>query len=216
MSDSGSGRCKNYTKKRIVEDCWMLDLSEIPLGDPATDLPCGVLRLNKINGGELPLSLNYALVEGEDAPYLDITYPVGRKDAHENIKERIALLDTRPNRGGARRYLSCPFVSEGECCDNRVRILYLPPGERRFGCRKCHDLTYESSQTSHKYDGLCARMAGGEREGETFEILRWWFAYQLRQARKEKMKGKGGWLDAFEQHFKDVLYPSPLPATDHS
>ncbi len=204
MGDLNNGRWKNYTKKRIVEDCWTLNLSEIPLGDPAANPPCGALRVRKINGGRLPLSVHYALVEEEDAPYLDITYLVGRKDAHENIKERIALLDTRPNRGGARWYLSCPFVSEGECCGDRVRKLYLPPGERRFGCRKCHDLTYESSQENHRYDALYAWMAR-EREGEMFNFIKAQHSYQLRQGRKRRAKGQGGLLEAYERYFVDDL-----------
>ena len=32
-------------------------------------------------------------------------------------------------------------------CGARVKKLYLPPGTRYFGCRRCHDLTYESVQT---------------------------------------------------------------------
>ena len=100
MGGLGSGRWNQHTKKRTVEDCWMLDLSEVPLSDPAANPPCGVLRVSRINGGEFPLPVHYALIEEEDAPYLDITYPVGRKGAHENVNERIELLGTRPNRGG--------------------------------------------------------------------------------------------------------------------
>ena len=54
--------------------------------------------------------------------------------------------------GGVRVWLRCPVVSKGLLCENRVGKLYLPPGGRVFGCRHCHDLTYESCQKSHKYD----------------------------------------------------------------
>src|SRR5262249_38010382 len=33
-------------------------------------------------------------------------------------------------------------------CERRVGRLYLPPGERAFGCRSCYNLTYRSTQTS--------------------------------------------------------------------
>ncbi len=193
MGDLGSGRWNNYTKKRIVEDCWILDLARFPLKDSATDPPRGFLLASRINGGELPLPVDYAFVEeGEDAPYLDITHLTGRRGSVEDVEERVKLLSTRPHFGGVRWYFSCPFTIEGERCGNRVRILYLPPGERRFGCRKCHNLTYESSQQSHRYDGLCAFLAGGEREGATFEFLKWAFSYLLREARKQRAGTKGG------------------------
>ena len=54
--------------------------------------------------------------------------------------------------GGVRYWLRCPAVSKGLLCENRVGVLYLPPGGSVFGCRHCHDLTYESCQKSHKYD----------------------------------------------------------------
>ena len=37
--------------------------------------------------------------------------------------------------------------------------LHLPPGGRYFGCRHCHELTYTSSQESHRYDRLSAGIA---------------------------------------------------------
>lgn len=54
--------------------------------------------------------------------------------------------------GGVRYWLRCPAVTDGLLCENRVGVLYLPPGGTVFGCRHCHDLTYESCQQSHKYD----------------------------------------------------------------
>ena len=213
MSGLSSERRNTYAKKRIVEDCWILDLAKVHITDPAAQPPCGVLLTRRINHlGEIPLPIHYTLVEGEeaeveeDASYLDITYPVGREGLHENVKERIELLRIRPNYGGARWYLSCPFASEGECRGDRLLKLYLPPGERRFGCRKCHDLTYESSQQSGKYDGLYALWAGGEREGEDFDFLKAMFSHLLRQERKRRAEGQGGLLEAFEHCFGDYLY----------
>jgi len=54
--------------------------------------------------------------------------------------------------GGVRYWFLCPAVTDGLLCENRVGVLYLPPGGTIFGCRQCHDLTYESCQKSHKYD----------------------------------------------------------------
>ena len=64
----------------------------------------------------------------------------------------ISITTTPCFYGGVRYWLRCPAVSKGLLCENRVGVLYLPPGGTVFGCRHCHDLTYESCQKSHKYD----------------------------------------------------------------
>ena len=51
-----------------------------------------------------------------------------------------------------RHWFLCPAVVDGVLCENRVGMLYLPPGGKIFGCRHCYGLTYESCQQSHKYD----------------------------------------------------------------
>jgi hypothetical protein len=56
----------------------------------------------------------------------------------------IAMSITQPNYGGLRYWWHCPR------CDQRVRILYLPPGAGDFRCRVCWRLTYESSNESDK------------------------------------------------------------------
>ena len=83
-------------------------------------------------------------------------------------------------------------------------MLYLPPEERHFGCRECHELTYQSSQQSHKYDGLYALLAG-EREGEKYDLLKGVYSYQLREARRVKAQGPGGLLEAFERFLEEDL-----------
>ena len=54
---------------------------------------------------------------------------------------------TTPNGG-----LSAPQVVNGRACGKRVGSLYLEG--KHFGCRHCYNLTYRSSQESHKYDRL--------------------------------------------------------------
>jgi hypothetical protein len=90
---------------------------------------------------------------------------------------------------------------------------YLPPGERRFGCRECHSLNYESSQQSHKYDGLYALLAGGECEGETYEFLKGAFSYITGEERRRRAEGQGGWLEDFESFPGEDSQPLPSPLT---
>ena len=201
MGSFGSGRWNNYAKKRTVEDCWILNLTEIPLGDPATAPPnWRVILCRSTNHGWFPLPVHYTVLEEENTFYLDITHPVGRRGSPENVEERIELLSTRPNFGGARWYLSCPFTTEGERCGRRMSKLYLPPEDQHFGCRECHKLTYRSCQESHKFDSLYALWAG-EREGETFDLIKRAYSYLLRAARGESTESQDDWLDALKSFF---------------
>lgn len=67
-----------------------------------------------------------------------------------NVSCRIkTYLSLQPN-GGFRRSFICPVKG----CNNKSRVLYLPPGGQLFGCRMCHTLTYRSCRESHKSDYL--------------------------------------------------------------
>ena len=65
--------------------------------------------------------------------------------------DAIPLVSTPLPWGGRRWWLRCPLAYDGLPCDRRVDKLYLPPrGVRAFGCRRCHDLAYWTSQTAHR------------------------------------------------------------------
>ena len=72
----------------------------------------------------------------------------------EIIEQKIRLSTSPCTYGGFRWWFECPVVKDGVYCGNRASKLYLPSGQLYFGCRACHDLTYESCQKSHKYDNL--------------------------------------------------------------
>jgi hypothetical protein len=77
----------------------------------------------------------------------------------ENIRCRNQLVTTRLPSGGLRWWFICLLVKNGELCGARVQKLYLPPGARYFGCRRCYDLTYTSAQTHDKrFDHLTRKL----------------------------------------------------------
>jgi hypothetical protein len=78
-------------------------------------------------------------------PAAELLYAMHVRDA-EPVTRRVpvAMSITQPNYGGLRYWWHCPR------CDQRVRILYLPPGAGDFRCRVCWHLTYESSNESDK------------------------------------------------------------------
>lgn len=72
----------------------------------------------------------------------------------------IPITSTACHYGGVRYWFLCPAVKDGLLCENRVGVLYLPPGGSVFACRHCWDLTYDSCQKSHKYDRVLEHIEG--------------------------------------------------------
>jgi Zn-finger protein len=71
-------------------------------------------------------------------------------DEYPGIKTKldcIAKLDFTPCHfgNGLRWWFVCPMlVNDGQPCNKRVRVLYLPSGTI-FGCRHCHNIAYQRS-----------------------------------------------------------------------
>jgi hypothetical protein len=91
-----------------------------------------------------------ALADGQTA-VLTLVYEDGDG---ENVRVPVLLQRTRPTFGGRRWWFTCPLVVNGVPCGRRVGKLYLPPGAQYFGCRHCHDLTYQSAQEAHKWERI--------------------------------------------------------------
>jgi hypothetical protein len=65
----------------------------------------------------------------------------------EQLTYRVLLVTTPQHYGGCKWWFQCPLVRDGMACAMRVRQLYLPPGGKYFGCKRCYRLTYASRQT---------------------------------------------------------------------
>lgn len=106
-------------------------------------------------------SVGFILERNDGALVLTLAYRI--RDEEMRIPVRIET--TISNFGGLRYWGACPD------CGRRVRKLYVPPGGRRFSCRTCLDLTYESAQKAPRLDGLhrltgrCLGCTLGGREG---------------------------------------------------
>jgi hypothetical protein len=200
MGGTGSGRWTYHKKKRTVEDCWAIDISEVTrVVDLQNLVPfSGSLRpIKPATGNRMPPVRCTVEFKGDDAPMLGLYYAfLGRWGLEHRIEEPIPLLTTRPNFGGVRWWFSCPRLVNSEKCGHRVGKLYRAPGSRHFACRRCLDLTYESCQKSHRYDRLSALMAG-KASGEAFEAMRHVFSHQTRASRRRRT--------APSQNLSDVL-----------
>ncbi len=204
MGGTGSGRWTYQDKRRTTEECWAIGISDvariIDLRNPGSASES--LRPIKLATGTRMSPVRCMMEIGkDDMPLLGLSYSVkDRWNREHRVEESIRLQTTRPNFGGVRWWFSCPRIVDGEECGRRVGKLYRPPGSQTFACRRCLDLTYESCQKSHRYDGLFALVAG-EGSGEAFDTVKRAFSYQSKEARRRKAESSLNLSDAFEEMF---------------
>jgi hypothetical protein len=170
VGGSGSGRWGWHSKKTTVDECLPLDAAKLAREGMIQPSPgAGSLVWRNVATGEQTASAAYRRELVGDGLVFRLVYTVTRRDGERHdVDEPIALQTTHSSVGGMRWWFTCPLVTNGGSCGRRVGKLYLPPGARYFGCRHCYDLTYESSQESHKYDRLFAELARGTGLDPTF------------------------------------------------
>jgi hypothetical protein len=207
MGGIGSGRWTYHEKKRTAEECWVMCISEVAR---AVDLSKAESTSHALrptmpkSGKRMPLVRCAPKVGDDGAPLLNLSYVIKDGWGLDHLVERIVRLKTtRPNFGGVRWWFSCPLAFDGEECGRRVAKLYRPPKSRYFACRHCHDLTYESCQKRHRYDGLCTLVAG-EASGEAFEAVKRAFSYQAKEVRSRRAESSTTLLGAFEEVFGEA------------
>ena len=112
-----------------------------------------------------------------DDPFIILMYTITDRNGNETeYKYEVSLVTTPCNFGGIRYWFGCP------CCGRRVAVLYLAPGDVRFRCRHCNNLTYDSRNISStaKFG-----VTGREIDKLRSEIKRWtWRGRPTRKARR--------------------------------
>jgi len=139
--------------KTTVERCATLDVNRLA---KAGALEVGTWGNVRLGNGEVAFVAFRTLAGPAGGRCFQISYtlPGSGEGDPEDIVTPIRLQTTRPHLGGVRRWFTCPLISNGIACERRVAKLYLPPGSRHFGCRICHDLTYQSCQQAHQTERL--------------------------------------------------------------
>ncbi len=136
-------------RKTTVDACLKLDLRQLTWFGAVQP---GARRRGNIHwppgaSREYAATLAY-MSDLREAPWLHLSYGVQHLDAAEQpstpVETSIALTTTPLHYGGVRWWLQCP----GQACTKRAQTLYLPLEEgARFGCTRCHRLTYSSRQS---------------------------------------------------------------------
>lgn len=142
MGGIGSGR--QYGQP-TADSCRKIDLAWMMRSGLAVEGRdvSGTLRWN--SGDQSAGSISFRadmFTEGRER--LLLSYTRGSGDEREDVKQSVALTATRPNFGGKRWWMICPYRG----C--RVAKLYLPPNGDRFASRNAWQLGYQSQRIAER------------------------------------------------------------------
>ena len=209
MGGPGSSRWRIYYKRRgTVEDCWMIPTSKLKgsFSELPTTPPAGYCQAVKIGSGTLKRVYYWVDPRGSDdgQPLLKLVYNCSNPFSPK-VELDLELTYTYPNYGGRRWWFRCPLVREkGGVCGKRVAKLWLPPGQRYFGCSECHELTYKCSLECHDLDGLFSMMGDGGADEKAADmgraVLKDLILQKKIEARKRREHTKS-LLETFDEHF---------------
>ena len=137
MGGYGSGNRRQThrpKKRRTVETSLILSIDSLR-ASASWKHGQGVYNAVSLRGRRY--ALGWRIVKHNEGQHMVLEYAVNSNNMREKVIEHIPL-ETRPQKlGGVRYFFHCPV------CGKRALKLY---GVRRFLCRTCQNLTYESSQ----------------------------------------------------------------------
>ena len=151
MGGFGSGSWIRHGVKSRVESSLTMAVRDVRKS--LRDGAAGSLAWTSNRGSNY--SIGYTVAANSHSFTLTLSY---RWNDSEDIRIPIMLQPTWPQFGGQRWWFTCPLIVGGISCRCRVGKLYLPPRSKYFGCRKCHNLTYRSSQEAHSVSRGLSRL----------------------------------------------------------
>ena len=152
MGGLGSGRSglRPVVEYSLKLDSYRLQRQNI-LNIHRSGISFGSIQWSNTSTGEYIASISYEVNYFTQRMELKFTKTFDNKNY--SINEFISLTTQKTNFGGSRFLFLCPK------CNKRTAKLYLPNGALHFLCRKCYNLTYLSSNESHKFDALNTMIA---------------------------------------------------------
>ncbi len=165
MGGIGSGQWRRRSAKNTVEDA--LTLAVGSFSNCLFHGASGTVSWNRLIGSKSSLGFEVNLAPEKTT----ITLLYRWKDT-ENVRISVELAQTNTQFGGKRWWFRCPLAVRGFPCERRAMKLHLPPFAKFFGCRKCHELTYRSSQEAHRTERSLAQMEFARESTELWESMR--------------------------------------------
>lgn len=157
MGGYGSTRWGYHAKRWTKEDALTLDLNFI--------LRNGGLRtrsatLHWSRDGERFAAISYEVKWMYDSPPRII---LNYLKEGVSVRQVLELQTTPQALGGYRYWVACPLLHNVIPCHRRCSKLYLLPGQKYFGCRRCFNLSYESCNESGRYDSIIRSIAAAAK-----------------------------------------------------
>ena len=121
-----------WTDRQVVEDCSVLDLRSLREEGLFIRLHGTPFTLTWINTEGTVVCW---LVEGIERKLKLVHH----RDSHTE-RQTVDLDVTACRFGGQRFWWFCPGLN-GTPCGRRCTNLYCPPEQKKFACRRCHNLT---------------------------------------------------------------------------
>jgi len=133
--------------KSVVEDALQLDILYFQQNRLLSWAPDIVHNLNWHRGEKVISSIGFTLLGEQGRPHsIRLNYDAFLGQDKYPCGYTVTLVPTSCNYGGVRWWFICPGWRGGIECRRRCRILYLPSGAIYFVCRRCHELTYDSTR----------------------------------------------------------------------
>jgi hypothetical protein len=160
-------------KKDTVEDCRSVSISFLKKHGYLSEPCCmsgGISWKNSCGEETSSIGIVVSTLDGENN--IRFHYTSTKRDTGEKTEYdyKVQLTTTPCNFGGVRYWFTCPLSTNGVYCGRRVAKLYCVPGAKYYGCRHCHDLSYESR--NRRRSGMFAAYGGVLRVSKQMEDLR--------------------------------------------
>jgi hypothetical protein len=145
---------ERWTDRLTVEECFAFDIGNLVRAgafEAERGITCSYTWNDSL--GNPISSIKFRVFPdqtGALAVHLYHRVPATLSTAERIQHQSVQITTTDCNFGGIRRWFRCSLIRGGYPCKRRVRVLYSTPRERLFGCRRCHNLTYESAQKHDK------------------------------------------------------------------
>ena len=133
MGGYNSSRWHHHIRKMTVEECQRLQVN---------DYPKSLLEERCEAGAPVYFGESYPVIYNRLRYRLALEniVPLRDEELAQPVGQAFHVARTACNYGGWRYWLVCPG------CQRRYGVLYNQSDPDWYACRKCHDLTYASSQ----------------------------------------------------------------------
>jgi hypothetical protein len=154
----------NYNKKDTVENSLDIDVFWLRKHGYLHGYKNGGITWTYRSGSKASISICTNI--SDEQKYLRFIYSSTDKATEQKVEYdyKVSIVTTTCEFGGVRYWFLCPLFKDGVGCNRRVAKLYL--GTKYFGCRQCHNLTYDSCQSHNKRFDIIGKMFAYERKSE--------------------------------------------------